>query len=101
MPSHITNAMPKRTNVTRVSTGADIADVADLHCLLVKAAKEALKMEMASGEIKSGTLNVIRQLCMDSGVQPTQQASDALDALRMSLPTIDASAVPAIRSFAE
>ena len=93
--------MPKRTNVTRVSTGADLADVADLHCLLVKAAAEALKAEMASGEIKSGTLNVIRQLCMDSGIQPTQQASDAMDALRMSLPSLDVNAIPTLKSYAD
>ena len=93
--------MPRRNNINRVSTGADIADVADLHCLLVQAAKEALKTEMATGEIKSSTLNVIRQLCMDSGVQPTQQASEALDALRMTLPQIDASAIPVISSYAE
>ncbi len=87
--------MPRRKNVNRVTTGADLAEIADLHCLLVNAAKEALKTEMAAGEIKSSTLNVIRQLCMDSGVQPTQQASDALESLRLSLPSLDVDAIPA------
>ena len=86
--------MPKRNNINRVSTGADISEIADLHCLLVNAAREALKAEMAAGEIKPSTLNVVRQLCMDSGIQPTQQASHALEALRMSLPVLDAKSVP-------
>jgi tryptophan synthase beta subunit len=90
--------MPKKNNIQRVSTGADISDVADLHCLLVEAAKAALKAEMDAGEIKPQTMNVIRQLCTDSGIQPTQQATHALDALRMSLPSIDAHVIPDLHS---
>lgn len=86
--------MPKRTNVNRVATGADLSDIADLHCLLVKASSQALKDEMAAGEIKSSTINAIRQLCMDAGVQPTQQASDALEMMRMQLPNLNVDALP-------
>lgn len=93
--------MPKRNNIQRVSTGADLGEIADLHCLLVTAAKEALKVEMQSGEIKASTLNVVRQLCMDSGIQPTRQASDALEELRMSLPALDIDAIPKMTSFSE
>lgn len=87
--------MPRRNNIQRVSTGADLAEIADLHCLLVEAAKEELKAEMATGEIKPSTLNVVRQLCMDSGIQPTKQASDALEAMRLSLPALNVDAIPA------
>ena len=85
--------MPKRTNVNRNSTGADISDVADLHCKMVEAASFALDQEMSNGEIKAATLNTVRQICADSGVLPTPKASDALDRLNSVLPVLNVEAI--------
>lgn len=81
--------MPKRTNVNQSHGGADITDINDLHDQMVKAAHQALKNEIAAGEIKPATLNTIRQICSDSGVNPSREASNAMDGLMWSLPTID------------
>lgn len=85
--------MPKRTNVNRISTGADISDVADLHCKMVEAASFALDQEISNGEVKAATLNTIRQICADSGVLPTPKASDHLDRLHAVLPVLNIEAI--------
>ncbi len=81
--------MPKRTNVNPSHGGANIVDLNSLHDQMVKAAHQALQNEIANGEIKPATLNTIRQICADAGVNPTREASNAMDGLLWSLPTID------------
>lgn len=81
--------MPKRTNVNKTHGGADITDINDLHDQMVQAAHQALKNEVTAGEIKPATLNTIRQICADAGVNPTREASHAMDGLLWSLPSID------------
>lgn len=81
--------MPKRTNVHRTNGGADITTINDLHDKLVQACHTALDIEVSKGEVKASTLNTIRQVCADAGVQPSREASAALDGLMWSLPAID------------
>jgi hypothetical protein len=60
---------------------------------MVEAAEQALKNEIAAGEIKPATLNTIRQICSDAGVQPTRNQAEAMERLVASLPKIDLAAV--------
>lgn len=64
-----------------------------LHSALIGAAEQALKNELQAGEIKPATLNTIRQICSDAGVQPTRNASEAMERLMTTLPKIDFEAV--------
>ena len=87
--------MPKRVNLAKTHGGADIEDINDLHDKLVFAAHQALKNEIAAGDIKPSTLNSIRQICADAGVMPTRKATSAMDEIINVLPTIDIAAVSA------
>ena len=87
--------MPKRHNVRSSEGGADIATINALHDLLVKASHQALKNEMSQGEIKASTLNSIRQICADAGVNPSREASHAMEGLLWALPQIDPDTVAA------
>lgn len=85
--------MPRRSNLAKTNGGAPIEDINDLHDKLVFAAHQALKNEVAAGEIKASTLNSIRQICADAGVMPTRKATAALDNILIDLPAIDVKAV--------
>lgn len=86
--------MPRRTNLRKTSGGADINRVNELHDKLVETAFTALENEIASGDIKPSTLNSIRQICADCGVQPTQTASTQLEEMVSLLPKLDLSTIP-------
>ena len=85
--------MPKRTNVQRTNGGADLEKLNELHDRLVFAAHQALKNEIAAGEIKPSTLNSIRQICADAGIQPSKETGNELQALSNLLPQIDVEAI--------
>ena len=85
--------MPKRHNVTKSNRGADLDQLNDLHDQLVFAAHQALKNEIANGEIKASTLNSIRQICADAGIQPSRETGSELQELSMLLPTLDVQAI--------
>ena len=85
--------MPKRTNVTKTNGGADLNQLNDLHDKLVFAAHQALKNEIEAGEIKASTLNSIRQICTDAGIQPSRETGSELEELSALLPKIDIEAV--------
>ena len=90
----ISQPMPKRHNVTKSNGGADLDQLNDLHDQLVFAAHQALKNEIANGEIKASTLNSIRQICADAGIQPSRETGSELQELSMLLPTLDVQAIP-------
>ena len=50
---------------------------------------------MKAGEIKASTLNSIRQICADAGVNPSREASHAMEGLLWALPQIDPDTVAA------
>lgn len=81
--------MPKRTNIRRTSGGAEITRLNELHNKLVETAFQALENEIAMGEIKPSTLNSVRQICADCGVQPTHTAMTQLEELNSMLPNLD------------
>ena len=85
--------MPRRNNLAKTNGGAKIEDINDLHDKLVFAAHQALKNEIAEGEIKASTLNSIRQICADAGVMPTRKATSAMEDIIVDLPTINIQAV--------
>lgn len=76
--------MPRR-KVDHSQGGAEIERINELHSLLVDAAGKALENEVANGEIKAATLNVIRQLCADAGVQPSRQVAESMHSLNLAL----------------
>jgi hypothetical protein len=81
--------MPRRTNIRRTSGGADITRLNELHDKLVETAFTALENEIESGDIKPSTLNSVRQICADCGVQPTHTASTQLEEMSKLLPKLD------------
>ena len=81
--------MPKRHNVSKTNGGADLTKLNALHDLLVDAAQQALNNEIQAGDIKPSTLNAIRQLCADAGIQPSREHTNELEALSSLLPKID------------
>jgi hypothetical protein len=82
-----------RSRANRTEGGADIERINDLHNELVEAAFTALKNEVDAGEIKPATLNTIRQICSDAGVQPTRQQQEAFEKLSLALSTVDLKAM--------
>ena len=85
--------MPKRHNISKTHGGADLEKLNDLHDQLVFAAHQALKNEIESGEIKAATLNSIRQICADAGIQPSRETGSELQELSMLLPALDVEAI--------
>jgi hypothetical protein len=77
-----------RRKVDRTHGGASIERLNELHAELVEASFEALKNEREAGEIKPATLNVLRQLCSDGGVQPTRDQQEAFHSLNLALSKI-------------
>ena len=55
----------------------------------VFAAHQALKNETTSVEIKASTLNSIRQICAEAGIQPPRETGSELQELSMLLPALD------------
>lgn len=84
--------MARRKN-DRQEGGAEIERINALHSKMVEAAFQALDNEIANGEIKPATLNTIRQICSDSGVQPTRQQQEAMAKLYSALENVDLQAV--------
>lgn len=78
-----------RRKVDHSHGGAEMERINALHSAMVSAAEQALQNEIAAGEIKPSTLNTIRQICSDAGVQPTRNASAAMERLMMTLPVLD------------
>ena len=76
-------------NKRKSTGGADIADVNNLHDKLVQAAHSALDEEVSRGEVKASTLSAVRQICADAGIQPTVEASQAMENLLWALPSIN------------
>lgn len=89
----LTKRMPKRNNVKKSNGGAEIGELNQLHDKLVKACHTALENEVKSGDIKASTLNTIRQVCADAGVNPTVEASSAANHLLWQLPELDPTAI--------
>ena len=85
--------MPKCTNVTKTNGEADLNKLNGLHNKLVFAAHQALKNEIEAGEIKASTLNSIRQICADAGIQPLRKTGSELEEISALLPKIDIEAV--------
>ena len=85
--------MPKRHNINKTNGGADLDQLNELHDQLVFAAHQALKNEVASGEIKASTLNSIRQICADAGIQPSRETGSELQELSSLLPKLDIEAI--------
>ncbi len=85
--------MLKRTNITKTNGGADLNKLNDLHDKLVFAAHQALKNGIEAGEIKASTLNSVRQICADAGIQPSRETGSELEALSALLPKIDIESV--------
>ena len=79
----------RKTDLTE--GGAKIERINALHEAMVEAAFKALENEIKVGEIKAATLNTIRQICSDSGVQPTRQQQEAMAKLYNSLESLDLS----------
>lgn len=82
-----------RRKVNHSHGGAEMERINALHEAMVAAAEQALKNEIANGEIKPATLNTIRQICSDAGVQPTRNQAEAMERLISTLPKIDFEAV--------
>ena len=80
--------MPKK-KVQDAGNGAPIQDMNQLHQLMVKAAAQQLENEMSAGEVKPATLNTIRQILGDAGVQPTRPVSEAMDRLELLVSDLD------------
>jgi hypothetical protein len=85
--------MPKQPNIRRTQGGADITRLNELHNKLVETAFQALENETQMGEIKSSTLNSVRQICADCGVQPTHTALTQMEEMSALLPKLDLAAI--------
>ena len=89
--------MPKKKH-GGVGGGAHVSELNELHQLLIIAAKQQLQTEMAAGEVKPQTLNVIRQLMSDNDIQPSRDVAEAMDRLAMTVEGLDLK--PIIDSYA-
>jgi hypothetical protein len=88
-----------RRKLDRTEGGADIEKINDLHNALVDAAFVALKNELDAGEVKPATLNTIRQICSDAGVQPTRQQQEAFEKLNLALSKVDLQSIGKTYSY--
>ena len=80
--------MPRK-KIDHSHGGAEIGELNQLHAELVQAAREQLQREREAGEVKPQTLNVLRQLLSDSGVQPSRPVADAMERLRTQVDALN------------
>jgi len=90
--------MPRKKVQDHSAGGAEMERLNALHSAMVEAAFAALENEKGNGEIKAATLNTIRQICSDAGVQPTKQQAEAMQRLYASLPKVDPELIAASSS---
>jgi hypothetical protein len=69
--------------------GADLADVGDLHALLVTAAKEELQRAIDKGEVTPALISATLKVCSEAGVAGQLGGEEELFSLNSMLSTLN------------